>query len=658
METHARRMARRKGGWLAVWLVAALALAVWTFQVRAATGGEPRAGGAVTLEPQERLVTILQTNDIHGGVELATLYDGSQGGGFALWSGTVNAIRRGLSARFGDRAGVLVLDGGDQFQGTLLSNFNEGRLVFDLMNRVGYDAVVPGNHDYDFGPRGWLDDKVNPGNPDKNPFSVIEDLAARADFPLLSANAYFRDSLVDSRGRAVENPEEDPSRVDFRRARRPEFLEPYRLVTVAGVRVAMIGLDHHRTPLMTTIENVSSLYFRDEAATYHEIRTDLEGKADLFVLIMHNGNTSRESGASDVVRSILDRSGDRSDWLHAVVAGHTHYVNDDRVAGIPIVQSGANGERFGRIDLVWSAERGEVVGAKMRTYAGSDMFEDRCDDVIADFCSVSPASLEQNARVRLEGMPLEADSGSLELIASERAELAPVAERVLGEADGEIWRNRVIESPLSNAMTDALRRLSGADFAFLNTGGLRAPLEAGEVTYAELFRVLPFSNRAVTLAPVPFSRVLELVRRAIKSCGAYSVLMASGLRVLFEQDCENRGSGGVDVDAVLYRIESADGELLYERQEGGSLVPEDRRFEVATVDFLAAGGSGYSDFIGLAQVADHGILREAMTRSFLDEPAVFRSERDGRWVAVPPQGGVSRLAVRAANWLRVFPLRW
>src|SRR6266702_2971500 len=103
-------------------------------------------------------ITILATNDIHGGVEPSTLQDGSLEGGLAAFSGAVQAIKAGLKRKFGDQAGVLVVDAGDQFQGTLISNYNEGRLVFQAMSQVGYDAVITGNHDYDFGPKGWLDD--------------------------------------------------------------------------------------------------------------------------------------------------------------------------------------------------------------------------------------------------------------------------------------------------------------------------------------------------------------------------------------------------------------------------------------------------------------------------------------------------------------------
>ena len=99
-------------------------------------------------------LTILSTNDIHGGVEPSKYRStGESIGGMSFWGGVIRSTRKALESAGGR---VLVLDAGDQFQGTLISNTNEGSLVFSAMDEVGYDAVVPGNHDYDFGPKGWL----------------------------------------------------------------------------------------------------------------------------------------------------------------------------------------------------------------------------------------------------------------------------------------------------------------------------------------------------------------------------------------------------------------------------------------------------------------------------------------------------------------------
>src|SRR5690606_8207684 len=161
-------------------------------------------------------------------------------GGMAFWSGAVSALREGLRARYGaERSGTLVIDAGDQFQGSLLSNFNEGELVFKAMDRIGYDAVVPGNHDYDFGPVGWLEDGVRPGPPDQAPRGCLKRIPTRVRFPLVAANVDTRESLVDPNGYWVNMDEESgdgqhpENRVDWSEAVRPDFLRPYVIKRVA-----------------------------------------------------------------------------------------------------------------------------------------------------------------------------------------------------------------------------------------------------------------------------------------------------------------------------------------------------------------------------------------------------------------------------------------
>ena len=119
-------------------------------------------------------ITIMATNDIHGGIEPSVAKDGTIEGGLAAFSGVVGATKAGLKNKLGDQAGVLILDAGDQFQGTLISNYNEGRLVFQAMSQVGYDVAITGNHDYDSGPIGWLEDEVTASTADQDPRGALK----------------------------------------------------------------------------------------------------------------------------------------------------------------------------------------------------------------------------------------------------------------------------------------------------------------------------------------------------------------------------------------------------------------------------------------------------------------------------------------------------
>ncbi|MGK5086628.1 bifunctional UDP-sugar hydrolase/5'-nucleotidase [Bdellovibrionota bacterium FG-2] len=588
------------------------------------SGAASREGVEIVTDP--RVITILATNDMHGSVEPAFTKDGKKLGGMSFWAGIVSSIRKGIEAKNPGHAGVLVVDAGDQFQGTLMSNFNEGQLMFSAMNEVGYDAVVPGNHDYDFGPIGWLEDQVTPGSADQNPRGALLRLAGKAKFPLLSANTYYKKSLLGADGAPVEvsgqycKPVAEvaiPTVIQWSQARRPEFLQPYVIREVAGVRVALIGLDHPETPLTTTAANVSDLCFRDPMETYLEIHAELNTKADLFVMIIHDGNPVGASTLSKMIEGLLKNG----PVVDAVVAGHTHVIHNVNVGGVPIIQSGANGTLFGRIDLVWDQEAKKVDASQIKSNAGVGMYYESCAPQAASFCAVSQTGPEYEGRHVTPSAEVE------QLIADGRAQVAPVAGRVLGTTEGVLNVDRISESPLANALTDTFRALSGADITFMNTGGIRTSLPKGEFTYENLFRVLPFANHGVSLSPMSSEKVLALLNASIQTCGVRGALMQSGLRVEFARNCKTAG-GGLDPTARLLRVETMDGALVYDEKAPASV---SRSFVVGTLDFLATGGSGYEDFKGVPQIGDVGVLREAMTEYYLKHPAQFSTKLDGRW---------------------------
>lgn len=577
----------------------------------------------------QKLITILGTNDIHGGIEPQVNARQQQIGGLAFFAGAVRSVRAGLRQKYGENAGVLVLDAGDQFQGTLISNYNEGNLIFSAMNEVGYDAAITGNHDYDFGPVGWLVDQVPPESPDQNSRGALEHLAASARFPILSANTYLKASIRDVNGQVipvdsvecrVSGRAHRAVEIIWAEAKRPEFLKPYVIKLVAGVRVALIGIDNPQTPTTTTAANVSDLCFRDEYETYRELRQSLQNQADIFIMIVHDGNSSSEFGLTQLVRRLDQIPGGGVD---AVIAGHTHFVNNVRVNGVAAIQSGSGGERFGRIDLTWNTETHSVDRAKTKVYAGVRMDHLGCDEKISDFCSVRDGETPI-----YEGIPVVQSQKIIEDIIAARQEIAPLASRVIGVADAELTRNRISESPLADAISDVFRAASDTEIAFVNTGGLRDTLPRGQVTYEDLFKVIPFNNHGLTIGPMTWNQVKALLQRSITTCGEFGALMQSGLKVRFNRNCSP--SSSIDRNAQLIHVETVWGEQLFDRDTQFE-IPQNRPFTVATLDFLAAGGSGFSGFLGTPIQRDLGILREILTAEFLAHPGHWAGTVDNRW---------------------------
>jgi 5'-nucleotidase len=587
-------------------------------------------------------ITILATNDIHGGIEPSVSKDGTIEGGLAAFSGTVQAIKAGLKRKLGEQAGVLVVDAGDQFQGTLISNYNEGRLVLQAMSQVGYDVAITGNHDYDFGPVGWLDDEVTPTTADKDPRGALKAALSYARFPLVSANTFLRSSLHDALGNQVQVDQQgcdpiaeagqSPPLIDWSRAMPPDFLKPYLIKEVGGVRVAVIGIDNVFTPTTTTSVNVSDLCFEREADAYLRVRAQLDGKADVFVLLIHDGNADTQAFSTVVEALISSSHPEHGAVVDAVISGHTHFTYNLTVAGVPIIQSGANGKAYGRIDLIYDPKLGGVDRSKTKSYAGVDTFLTKCANEARDFCAVDPTS----QALMYEGALFRNDDAIVQLIANERQQIAPLAGQVLGKATAEITVDRTGESPLADTLTDLLRQISMADVALMNTGGIRSPLEPGDVTYEEFYRVIPFNNHGLVIGPMKASNLLKALARSAEACGDFGALMQSGLKVEVQKDCNPpSGKVGTDTNAKLTHVETLGGKVLLD-----SAVPlpagDDPVLTVATLDFLAAGGSGYSMFKGVPQIKDLGIVREAMKDFLAQTPATFTPVMDGRWAVQKP----------------------
>jgi 5'-nucleotidase len=296
---------------------------------------------------------------------------------------------------------------------------------------------------------------------------------------------------------------------------------------------------------------------------------------------------------------------------------------------------------FGRVDLVWDTAAKKLVTDKMSYTAGVTLFETACDKPAKAFCAV------KDGKPVYEGVPVEPSAEVVALADEAKKGLSVVSARKLGTVVGgkPLTVHRIFESPLANSLTDVLREVSQVEIAFINTGGIRNDLPAGDFTYNDFFRVMPFNNIAVVLDPLPRVKLLQLLLRSAQTCGEYGTLMSSGLRVLFERDCKKVAKEVVKVDteARLLKVETLAGQVIFDAS-----VPElsqieqgpDMSFRVATLDFLAARGGGYEYCMGVPLVEEVGILREVLTDHWLAEPASLALKTDGRWKDVAPAAPV------------------
>lgn len=181
--------------------------------------------------PEEPVViTIFHTNDVHG------RYNSEAGMGYAMMASYVNEARSG--------GNVLVLDGGDTLHGTVFANAVKGESIVEIMNAIGYDAMVPGNHDFNYG------------------YERLKELEKMMDFPLLSANITLADG--------------------------GEAFDAYTIIEIAGKQIAVVGADNPQMLSAIHPDHTAALAFGDSAKVVETVES-LRGAVDAIIILAHWG---------------------------------------------------------------------------------------------------------------------------------------------------------------------------------------------------------------------------------------------------------------------------------------------------------------------------------------------------------------------------------
>ncbi len=257
-------------------------------------------------DPTETIV-ILHTNDFHGAVEPEEI-QGS--GGTSQQGGLVNMVSLLDQLRDEHPGPTLLLDAGDTFQGSYVSNSTQGELVMAAMNIAGYDAWTLGNHEFDWGQE------------------ALSARIAQAGFPVLTANLL------------------DKSTGDLW-----DMVQPYVIVEMGRIKTGILGLTYPNTPAITKPENVTGLDFRKAEEAVRHYLPELQEQADLIVVLSHLGYDGDLALAKAV------------DGLDVIIGGHSHMFLESprKINNTLIIQAGAKGQVVGRLELTLDVVTGAVV---------------------------------------------------------------------------------------------------------------------------------------------------------------------------------------------------------------------------------------------------------------------------------------------------------
>ena len=507
-------------------------------------------------------VTVVGTNDLHGRVERV-----------AALSGHLSILRAQLKKQDG---GLVLVDGGDMFQGTLESNLQEGAAVVAAYNHVGYDAVCIGNHEFDFGPVGPL---VTSKSFKDDPRGALKARAKQAKFPFLAGNI-----VDDVTGKPVDWPN----------------VKPAVLITEGTgkikVKVGIVGLSTVDTPKTTIASNVRGLRFSPLVESVVTQAEALRKQGALIVVVTaHAGGKCADfHDANDLSSCEADQEimklarGLPKGLVDVIVAGHTHQTMAHVVNGVPVVESWANGRGFGRVDFDVDDKTGVVTLVKVHPPR----------KLCGDSKEADDAAIEACVPAAYEGLQPKVDQPLL-------ASLTPYlkdakvrrAEKLGVDVTSEVRRGYDQESALGNLFADLMLEVfPRADIALMNGGGVRGNLPAGPLTYGGVFEMMPFDNRfaTATMSVAELRHVLEKNLSAQKKGGIFST---AGLTATIACDANGRAA------ATLLRT--------------GVALKDSDEVTVVSTDFVALGGDGGLGIAEARVVVDEGEpVRERLVERF------------------------------------------
>lgn len=505
-------------------------------------------------------LTILHINDFHSRQESINKYDSTCSaeeesknecfGGIARVKAKIDERRAALSK---DGGNVIVLNAGDEFQGSLFYTTYKGDDTAEFMNGIGYDVMALGNHEFDDG------------------VDTLAKFLGKVKFPVISANTIAAD------GSPIAGK-----------------YKPYVIKDIGGQKIGIVSA------ITTDTADISTpgptVKFADEIETLKKQVEALKAEGvNKIIALNHDGYVKDKQIAASVA------------GISVIVGGYSHTLlsnTDPQALGpyptlvkgpsgrdVPIVQAKSYSKYLGELKVTFDDD-GNVIRSE-----GAPILLD--SSVVPD-----PAYL---ARVKELAKPIEA------LKAQKVAESTGVI-----EAAREVCR--VVECSMGNLVADAMLdrvKDQGMTIAIINGGGLRASIDAGDVTMGEVLTVLPFQNTLSTFQ-LKGADVVAALENGVSQIdqGAGRFAQVSGLKYAF------------DVSKPVGQRVSA-----VEVRDGSGWKPIDTAatYGVVSNNYMRAGGDGYKIFASNAQNAyDYGPGLEAVVSDYLAKNTPYKPYTDGR----------------------------
>lgn len=485
------------------------------------------AGETVPALTQD--IVVLFTSDVHCGIESGFGYAG------------LAAVRDQLAKT----NHVILVDNGDAIQGEPVGTMTTGEALIDLMNAVGYEVAIPGNHEFDYGMDRFME------------------LTEKANFPYISAN--------------------------FNKNGEPVF-DPYVIKEFEGVKVAFVGAT---TP--KTITSSTPKYFQDDQGNFiYDFCQGDTGDA-LYDAIQGAVDAARAEGADYVVlMGHLGIEESCSPWMSTEVIANTN--------GIDALLDGHSHSELSQ-EKVLNKDGEEVLLSACGTkLANVGYLRIAVDGTLSTGLYSWKNDVSVPALLGIENDVSQAVAAATETLSEKLSEVVAtsavdlvVYDPVAKMEDGSAVRLiRNAETNLGDLCADAYRDQSGADIAFVNGGGIRVDIKAGDITLNDILLVHPFGN-AMCVVEATGQQILDALEWGAQVTPSESggFLQVSGLtyeiHTYIPSSCTQDENGLFTGVAGEYRVKNV--------KVGGEDLVLDKTYTLASHNYmLKNAGDGFTMF--------------------------------------------------------------
>ena len=502
----------------------------------------------------------------------------------------------------------LMVDAGDAFQGLPLSNISKGEAMARAMNKVGYDAMVVGNHEFDWG------------------FDQLKKLEGIMNFPLISANV-FKDGKQSFKSSVI--------------------------VEKNGTRYGIVGITTPETKTKTRPEGVVGVEFKDPLTSAKKAMHEIKDKVDIFVILTHLGidpSTKREWRGDYLADELSKLTAFKQPVM--VIDGHSHTVLKDgqKFNNVALAQTGTALNYIGKIDVATYPDgKFNITPTLISVKDVKDVQPDKALE--AELEKENKAYLEKTSEVVIPNNTIHFE-GASEFVRTQETNLGNLITDAMAA-----YGKKGFKAP--------------TDFAVTNGGGIRASIEKGKVTLNNIITVLPFGNR-ITQIQVKGADVVKAMEHSLRADTAKDdktgklkltpnggfLHVSKELRVYYDLTKK----AGERVTAI---------HVLNQKTNQYEALDPKRVYNVTMNDFTASAGDGYDMFggpreegISLDQVVSeymkHADLKQyAATdaqRIIYGEAPALRPDGSGKGQSSKPGQGQQKKVIPFPNPPQVQPM--